>query len=115
MAVLPNRLERACPSEIVVIESPIQTNELPYLTKFNERWRRKPPAESIALDEAENQAFLGFKFGSAHQFRKECGFSATAARRRSNISAAHCFGAVLLSALVRYPDGGIQEGSGHVN
>jgi hypothetical protein len=74
MAVLPNRLERACPSEIVVIESPIQTNELPYLTKFNERWRRKPPAESIALDEAENQAFLGFKFGSTINLEKNVVF-----------------------------------------
>jgi hypothetical protein len=80
-----------------------------------EALRRKPPAESIALDEAEKSGLFGFQIWKHHQFRKECGFSATAARRRSNISAAHCFGAVLLSALVRYPDGGIQEGSGHVN
>jgi hypothetical protein len=96
MAVLPNRLERACPSEMVVIESPIQTNELPYLTKFNERWRRKPPAESIALDEAENQAFLGFKFGSAHNLEKNVVFQqlprgGAAIFRRHTVLALYCY------------------------
>ena len=39
------------------------------------------PAESIVLDEPQNQSFLGSKLGSAHPFRKNVVFQQLRKRR----------------------------------
>jgi hypothetical protein len=73
MAVLLSRLGRAaCPSEIAVIGPPFERTSCYglYISKFNEQWRRKTPAGTIVLDEAENQSFLGFKFGAQINLEK---------------------------------------------
>jgi hypothetical protein len=77
IALLPSRPGRACPSEIAVIDPPIEAKEL-FSAFTSENLTNdgdpRPLLNPIVLDETENRSFLGFKLEALNHSEKSVVF-----------------------------------------